>query len=92
MEPNLSPGTKTAIQVPDATMEDMRLPRRFFAAAQQYGAVIKSFIEVLAFVKLGQSIAGVRWVTAFGWPCHCNGCRPVSIVIGGSSISESIRK
>ncbi|MFW5940441.1 MAG: FAD-dependent oxidoreductase [Chloroflexota bacterium] len=46
LEPNLSPETKMAIRIPDATMDAMRMPLRFFATAKQNGAVIKAYHEV----------------------------------------------
>jgi glycerol-3-phosphate dehydrogenase len=60
MEPNLNPETRLAVQVPDATMDAMRLPLRFFATAKSNGAMIKPFTEVLAFLKRGQTVTGVQ--------------------------------
>lgn len=60
LEPNLNPETKLAVQIPDATMDAMRMPLRFFATAQHNGATIKPFTEVLAFLKQGQTVTGVR--------------------------------
>ena len=60
LEPNLSPETKLAVQIPDATMDAMRMPLRFFATAQHNGATIKPFTEVLAFLKQGQTVTGIR--------------------------------
>ena len=45
-EPNLNPEVKAAVEVPDGTMDAMRLPLRFFATAQSNGAVIKTYTEV----------------------------------------------
>jgi len=60
LEPNLSPNTKMAVQIPDATMDAMRMPLRFFATAKQNGAVIKPFTEVKAILKEGQTVTGAR--------------------------------
>lgn len=60
LEPNLSPNTKMAVQVPDATMDAMRMPLRFFATAKSNGAVIKPFTEVMSILKEGQTVTGVR--------------------------------
>lgn len=60
LEPNLSPDTRLAVQVPDATMDAMRMPLRFFATAQQQGADIRPFTEVVDVVKRGQALSGVR--------------------------------
>ena len=35
LEPNLNPELKAAVRVPDATMDAMRMPLRFFATAQE---------------------------------------------------------
>jgi glycerol-3-phosphate dehydrogenase len=34
LEPNLNPDLKLAVQIPDASMDAMRMPLRFFAAAR----------------------------------------------------------
>lgn len=60
LEPNLNPNLKMAVQVPDATMDAMRMPLRFFATARHNGVVIKPFTEVVDMVKRGQVITGVR--------------------------------
>jgi len=46
IEPALHPEIKTAVQVPDATMDAWRLPMCFFATAKANGAAIHSFSEV----------------------------------------------
>jgi glycerol-3-phosphate dehydrogenase len=61
MEPGLNPELKFAIQVPDATMDAMRMPLRFFATARRNGADIRPFTEVVA-VNLAKNAAG-RTVT-----------------------------
>ncbi|MGW8317978.1 MAG: FAD-dependent oxidoreductase [Candidatus Promineifilaceae bacterium] len=60
LEPNLNPNLKLAVQIPDATMDAMRMPLRFFATAKKNGAVIKPFTEVLEVLKQGNTVTGVR--------------------------------
>lgn len=60
LEPNLNPALRMSVQVPDATMDAMRMPLRFFATAKHQGAVIKPFTEVVDFIKYGSVISGVR--------------------------------
>ncbi|MGB3716211.1 MAG: FAD-dependent oxidoreductase [Candidatus Promineifilaceae bacterium] len=62
LEPNLTPDLKLAVQIPDATMDAMRMPLRFFAAAKQNGAVIKTYTEVIDALKQGNTVTGVRVV------------------------------
>ena len=59
MEPGLNPDLKFAIQVPDATMDAMRMPLRFFATARRNGADIRSFTGVTGFVMTGRNLTGV---------------------------------
>ena len=59
MEPQLSPALRFAIQVPDATMDAMRMPLRFFATARRHGAEIKPFTEVTAVKMTGRNVTGV---------------------------------
>ncbi|HHH40754.1 MAG TPA: FAD-dependent oxidoreductase [Chloroflexi bacterium] len=60
LEPNLSPDLKLAVQVPDGTMDAMRIPLRFLATAKHNGAVVKPFTEVVAILKQGNTVTGVR--------------------------------
>ncbi len=60
MEPNLNPQTKMAVQIPDATMDAMRMPLRFFATAKHNGAVIKTYTEVIGIFKEGNTVTGIR--------------------------------
>jgi glycerol-3-phosphate dehydrogenase len=60
LEPNLSPNTILAVRVPDATMDAMRLPLRFFATAKGNGADIRPFTEVLSIIKDGNQVTGIR--------------------------------
>jgi glycerol-3-phosphate dehydrogenase len=60
MEPGLNPELRFAIQVPDATMDAMRVPLRFFATARHNGADIRPFTEVVAVTTAGRSVTGVK--------------------------------
>ena len=46
-EPNLNPERRAAVRVPDATVDAMRMPLRFFATARRNGARIFPFMEVV---------------------------------------------
>ena len=59
-EPGLNPGLRFAIQVPDATMDAMRVPLRFFATARRNGAQIRAFTEVVGVTMAGRTVSGVR--------------------------------
>jgi glycerol-3-phosphate dehydrogenase len=64
-EPGLNPELRLAVQVPDATMDTMRLPLRFFATARDNGADIRHFTEVVAMSLSsghgpGAAVTGVR--------------------------------
>jgi len=59
LEPNLNPDLKAAIQIPDATMDAWRLPLHFFATAQENGADIHPFSEVVAIQREGERVVGV---------------------------------
>ena len=60
LEPNLSPDLKMAVQIPDATMDAMRLALRFFASAKHNGATIKTYTEVTGVIKVDNTVSGVR--------------------------------
>ena len=60
MEPGLNPELRFAIQVPDATMDAMRMPLRFFATARCNGADMRPFTEVVAVTMAGRTVGGVR--------------------------------
>ena len=60
MEPGLNPDLRFAVQVPDATMDAMRMPLRFFATAKRHGAEIKPFTEVVALTTTGATVSGVK--------------------------------
>src|SRR5215216_7457448 len=59
LEPGLTPALKAAVWVPDATMDAMRLPLRFFATAQQSGARLRPFTEVTSLLHAGRRVSGV---------------------------------
>ena len=46
LEPMLNPQLKAAVRVPDATMDAMRMPMRFFATAKLNGASLLNHVEV----------------------------------------------
>lgn len=60
LEPNLTDKLIMAVRVPDATMDAMRMPLRFFATAKQNGAVIKPYTEVLEILRQGNAVTGVK--------------------------------
>lgn len=62
LEPNLNPDIKMSVRIPDATMDAMRMPLRFFATAKHNGAVIKPYTEVLDLVKQGDTVTGAKVV------------------------------
>ena len=59
-EPNVNPDVIMGVQVPDATMDAMRLPLRFFATARHNGAIIKTYTEVVDFIKRGNAVSAIR--------------------------------
>jgi len=59
VEPGLTPALKAAVWVPDATMDAMRLPLRFFATAQRNGAQLRPFTEVTGLLTAGRAVTGV---------------------------------
>ncbi|MDO8122535.1 FAD-dependent oxidoreductase [Isoptericola sp. b490] len=58
-EPGLGPDVLAAVQVPDATMDAMRLPLRFFATAQRNGATIRPWTTVIGLRRDGAAVTGV---------------------------------
>jgi glycerol-3-phosphate dehydrogenase len=60
LEPHLSPETKLAVQIPDGTMDAMRMPLRFFASAKHNGAVIRPWTAVEEIVVSNRTVTGVR--------------------------------
>ena len=62
LEPNLNPALLGAAQVPDGTMDAMRLPLRFFATALANGADIRPYTEVTGINGTAGCVTGVRVV------------------------------
>ncbi len=60
LEPELNPSLKTAVQVPDATIDAWRLPLHFFATARANGARIHNFSEVIGFHEANGAVTGMR--------------------------------
>jgi len=58
LEPNLNAALKAAVRVPDATMDAMRMPLRFFATAQRNGADLRNYMEVLELVVAQRVVSG----------------------------------
>ena len=58
MEPLLNPELKAAVRVPDATMDAMRMPLRFFATAKHRGAKLYNFMELIDLVVNGGAVTG----------------------------------
>lgn len=56
LEPLLNPDLKVAVRVPDATMDAMRMPLRFFATARANGAELLNHVAV---TELGTSAGRV---------------------------------
>jgi glycerol-3-phosphate dehydrogenase len=62
LEPALNPGLKSAVRVPDATMDAWRLPLHFFATARANGADIRPFTEVVGLQTRSGGITAVETV------------------------------
>lgn len=58
LEPNLNPELKAAVRVPDATMDAMRMPMRFFATAQHGGAELFNYMEVIGLLVHDGLVSG----------------------------------
>lgn len=70
LEPNLNPEVRCAVQVPDGTMDAMRMPLRFFATARSNGADVRPFTEV---VGMAISTTTPRAVTGVKVRDHTSG-------------------
>jgi glycerol-3-phosphate dehydrogenase len=70
LEPNLNPDVRCAVQVPDGTMDAMRMPLRFFATARSNGADVRPFTEV---VGMAMSAMTPRAVTGVKVRDHTSG-------------------
>ena len=60
MEPELNPALKTAVQVPDATIDAWRLPLHFLATARANGVRVHNFSEVIGFYQTNGAVTGIR--------------------------------
>jgi glycerol-3-phosphate dehydrogenase len=58
LEPNLNPELKVAVRVPDATVDAMRMPLRFFATAKRNGAQICPYMEVTDLIRHNGLVSG----------------------------------
>jgi glycerol-3-phosphate dehydrogenase len=58
LEPALNPDLQLAVRVPDATMDAMRMPLRFFATAKANGADLLNHVEVLDLISSGGAVSG----------------------------------
>jgi glycerol-3-phosphate dehydrogenase len=58
LEPLLNPQLKAAVRVPDATMDAMRMPMRFFATARRNGALLLNHVEVTGLLVHGGVVSG----------------------------------
>jgi glycerol-3-phosphate dehydrogenase len=58
LEPLLNPELKAAVRIPDATMDAMRMPLRFFATAKHGGAGIHSYMEVKGLLVHDHLVSG----------------------------------
>jgi glycerol-3-phosphate dehydrogenase len=59
LEPGLNPALKAAVWVPEATMDAMRLPLRFFATARRNGAELRPFTEAVGLRVQSGRVTGV---------------------------------
>jgi glycerol-3-phosphate dehydrogenase len=60
LEPNLNPDLKMSVQIPDGTMDAMRMPLRFFATAKANGAVIRTWTQVTEILARDRVVYGIR--------------------------------
>ena len=60
LEPNLTSNVKLAVQVPDGTMDLLRLTLRYMAAAKYNSADIKTYTEVIALKQNRSTVTGVQ--------------------------------
>jgi glycerol-3-phosphate dehydrogenase len=60
LEPKLADSVREAYQVPDATVDALRLPLSFLATARAGGAVLRRFCPVTALLERSRTICGVR--------------------------------
>jgi glycerol-3-phosphate dehydrogenase len=60
LEPHLNPDLKMAVQIPDAAMDAMRMPLRFFATAKAGGASIRPWTLVTELLVSDRLVTGIR--------------------------------
>ena len=60
-EPMLNPELRSAVRVPDATMDAMRMPLRFFASAKAGGAELLNHLEVTGLPTAGGAVTGIAY-------------------------------
>jgi glycerol-3-phosphate dehydrogenase len=60
LEPALNPDLQLAVRVPDATMDAMRMPLRFFATAKVNGADLLNHVEVLDLISASGAVSGAK--------------------------------
>jgi glycerol-3-phosphate dehydrogenase len=58
LEPMLNPELRVAVRVPDATMDAMRMPLRFFATARANGAELLNHVAVTGLSMGGRAVTG----------------------------------
>jgi glycerol-3-phosphate dehydrogenase len=58
LEPNLNPDLLAAVRVPDATVDPMRMPLRFFATAAHNGATLAPFMQVTGLLRTNGLVGG----------------------------------
>ena len=58
LEPLLNPELKVAVRVPDATMDAMRMPLRFFGTAKANGADLLNWVDVIDLERSSGTVAG----------------------------------
>jgi glycerol-3-phosphate dehydrogenase len=58
LEPLLNPDLKAAVRVPDATMDAIRMPLRFFATAKANGARVLNYLEVTGLLVESGEVVG----------------------------------
>lgn len=61
LEPRLNPQLRAAVRVPDATMDAMRMPLRFFASARAGGAELLNHLEVTGLLMEGGTVVGIAY-------------------------------
>ena len=60
MEPSVNPGLIGAVKVPDASVDPFRLATANALDASIHGAVIRTYTDVISFIKDGDRVVGVE--------------------------------